>query len=90
MVFLLACVHRVLAFQKGKEMLPFKLPVRISGYAGQHDEAGARIVDADGKYVCSTPHVEHFHDPASWTEYHKKAEIIVECINAHAEKVVGN
>jgi hypothetical protein len=46
-----------------------KLPVRIEGYAGEHDEAGARIVDADNKHICSTAHVENTGAPESWYEY---------------------
>jgi hypothetical protein len=64
------------------EMIPFKLPVRIAGYAGQHDEAGAKIVDANDNYVCSTPHLEK-NNPEGWNVYYRVAEFIVEAINAY-------
>jgi hypothetical protein len=34
-----------------------KGPWKITSYAGQHDEAGAHIVGADGNTICFAGHV---------------------------------
>jgi hypothetical protein len=58
-----------------------KLPVKISGYAGEHDEAGAMIVDADGKIVCTTAGVENASSGDAWKEYYTVAQAIVDGLN---------
>lgn len=57
-----------------------RLPVRIEGYAGEHDEAGARIVDADGRPVCTTPHLKA-NTPEDWAEYNAHNASVVNLIN---------
>jgi hypothetical protein len=64
-------------------------PIRIEGWAGQHDEMGARIVDADDKLVCTTADIYTFGNPAvrmSWTRYHENANTIVNSVNRCVEK----
>lgn len=51
---------------------------KIEGWAGEHDECGASIVDEHGKPVCTTPGRHHFN---SFTEYYKHAEMVVEKLN---------
>jgi hypothetical protein len=57
-----------------------KFPVRIKGYAGEHDEAGAMIVDANDDPVCSTPHLKE-NTPEGWKAYHAHANAIVGALN---------
>jgi hypothetical protein len=58
-----------------------KFPIRIAGYAGEHDEAGARIVDANGKLICTTPHIENVNSRESWKEYYDNAQTITDALN---------
>lgn len=63
-----------------------KFPVKIAGYAGEHDEAGAKIVDADGNAICTTAHVKDTHSVSAWREYYETANLIVDSLNRSAER----
>lgn len=69
--------------------MAIKRPVRIKGYAGQHDEGGAYIVDAENKDVCSTPSLYNFgtsNNPEAWREYYGVAQEIVDSLNSEVER----
>lgn len=48
----------------------------ISGFTGEHDEAGACIRDEQGKILATTSRVEKYSDPVSWIKYHYRANLI--------------
>jgi hypothetical protein len=52
-----------------------KGPWKIKGYGGQHDEAGAYIVDANGDHAASSPYLR-CNTPEAWKEYQAKAYVI--------------
>jgi len=58
------------------------LPLHISGWSGEHDETGAQIVDATGKYICHTREVEG-NSPEAWYAYQKIPADIVLAVNTH-------
>ena len=51
-------------------------PWKISGYAGEHDEAGAHIVGADGSTICHAGHVFSRNDAEGWKRYYANADLI--------------
>ena len=52
-------------------------PFRIVGYAGEHDEAGARIEDAQGRHVATTWGGLQESSPAEERErYHADAKLL--------------
>jgi hypothetical protein len=64
------------------------LPWRIQGWAGEHDEAGASIVDADGRHVASTYGGLQERSPiVEWRRYRATPRLIVTAVNAHAELI---
>ncbi len=60
---------------------------RIAGYGGQHEEAGARIVDQDHKRVLTTPALES-NTEAGWRAYHERNRLILNALNGH-EPMIG-
>jgi hypothetical protein len=50
-------------------------PWRIAGYAGQHDEAGAYIVDATGEHAASTTSLAR-NTPEGWQQYYQRANLV--------------
>jgi hypothetical protein len=55
---------------------------RIAGYAGQHEEAGARIEDETGKRMITTPMLEA-NTPEHWKAYHNRNTLILNALNGH-------
>jgi hypothetical protein len=52
-------------------------PWKVAGFAGEHDEAGASIVGANGDRVASTWGGLRAASPTSeWRRYHADAELI--------------
>lgn len=57
-----------------------KFPVSIKGFAGEHDEAGAIVIDAEGKMLFTTARLES-NTPEGWLAYHANANFIVYALN---------
>ena len=51
-------------------------PWSIGGYAGQHDEDGARINRPDGQMVAHTSHIWARASPEAWATYYADARLI--------------
>ena|ERR1041385_8895880 len=52
-------------------------PWKISGYAGQHEEAGAHIKSEDGRTICSTwGGLQEISPLSEWQRYHADAKLI--------------
>jgi len=66
--------------------MPFVLPLKISGWSGEHDETGAWIVDATGKQVCSTQEVEE-NTLEAWYAYQKIPADIVVAVNNYQQLI---
>jgi hypothetical protein len=57
--------------------MEFNKPWSIKGFAGQHDEAGALIVDANGKTIASTyGGLRSGSSSEEWQRYYKVAHLI--------------
>lgn len=65
----------------------------VSGYAGEHDEAGAHVNDAEGGHVLTTGHGPGYHSaPERWHAYFATAQLVAsapELLDALASLAAG-